>query len=112
MITNGFRFRVGISLVLGLIWTSAVMANGPLFPGAQYAVGDKPYSVAIGDLNGDQVPDLSVANEYSDNLSVLRGVGDGTFAAAVDYPVGDGPHSVAIGDLDGDQVPDQAVTND
>jgi hypothetical protein len=78
MITNGFRFRVGISLALGLIWTSAAVGDGPLFPGAQYAVGENPSSVAIGDLNGDQVPDLAVANIDSDNVSVLLGLGDGT----------------------------------
>ncbi len=61
MITNGFRFRVGMSLVLGLIWTSAAVGDGPLFPGAQYAAGNDPSSAVIGDLNGDQVPDLAVA---------------------------------------------------
>ena len=39
MITDGFRFRVGVSLVLGLIWTSAAVGDGPLFPGAQYDAG-------------------------------------------------------------------------
>ncbi|MCH8150036.1 MAG: IPTL-CTERM sorting domain-containing protein [Planctomycetes bacterium] len=68
-----------------------------------------PTSVAIGDLNGDLVPDMTVANSRSNNVSVLLGVGDGTFAAAVHYPAGVGPRSVAVGDLDGDQVPDLAV---
>jgi len=95
----------------GLIRTSAVHARGPLFPGAQYTVGSAPVSVAIGDLDGDQVPDLAVANTVSDNVSVLLGLGDGMFAAAVHYSAGDGPYSVAIGDLDGDQVPDLAVAN-
>ncbi len=111
MIINGFRFRVGMILALGLIWTSAAVGDGPLFPGAQYAAGDAPYSVAIGDLNGDQVPDLAVAIWSSDTVSVLLGAGDGTFADAVSYAAGDGPWSVAIGDLDGDQVPDLAVAN-
>jgi len=100
-----------MSLAFGLIWTSAALGDGPLFPGARYPAGNGPGSVAIGDLNGDQVPDLAVANETSDNVSVLLGIGDGTFAAAVNYPAGDGPSSVAIGDLNGDQVPDLAVTN-
>ncbi len=111
VITNGFRFRVGVSLVFGLFWTGAAVGDGPLFPGAQYAVGDEPRSAAIGDLNGDQAPDLAVANGDSDNVSVLLGLGDGTFAVAVHYAAGDGPLSLAIGDLDGDQAPDLIVAN-
>ena len=47
--TNGHRFRVGMSLAFGLIWSSAALGEGPLFPGAQYAAGDVPHSVTIGD---------------------------------------------------------------
>ena len=65
----------------------------------------------IGDLNGDQVPDLAVANERSNNVSVLLGLGDGTFAVALHYAGGYSPNSVAIGDLDGDQAPDLAMAN-
>jgi hypothetical protein len=36
-----------------------------------YAADDGPRSVAIGDLDGDQVPDLAVANNLSGNVSVL-----------------------------------------
>jgi hypothetical protein len=71
VITNGFRFRVGMSLAVGLIWASAAVGDDPLFPGAQYAAGTGPWSVGIGDLNGDQVPDLAVANYYTENVSVL-----------------------------------------
>ena len=81
MITKGFRFRVGMSLAFGVIGTSAALGDGPLFPGAQYATGRFPQSVAIGDLDGDQVSDFAVAN--SDGVSVLLGDGDGTLAAAV-----------------------------
>ena len=110
MSTHGFQFRVGVSLVLGLTWASAALGDRPLFPGAQYAAGIGPESAAIGDLNGDQVPDLAVAN-LSDSVSVLLGLGDGTFAAAVQYGAGTGPFSVAIADLDGDQALDLVVAN-
>jgi hypothetical protein len=97
-------FDGNVSVLLGV-------GNGQFAAAVNYAVGDEPSSVAIGDLNGDQVPDLAVANSGWDNVSVLLGLGDGTFAAAVYYPAGNGPRSVAIGDLNGDQVPDLAVAN-
>src|SRR5262249_5761227 len=67
-----------------------------------------PFSVAIGDLNGDGKLDLAVAN-YGDPLSgngaisVFLGNGNGTFSAATPSPtLATGAQSVAIADLDGD----------
>lgn len=76
-----------------------------------YSAGQNPYSVAIGDLNGDAKPDLAVTNDNSNTVSVLIGNGDGTFQGAVNYIVGTGPSHVAIGDLNGDAKLDLAVTN-
>jgi len=79
-----------------------------------YATGINPYSVAIGDVDGDGKPDLAVANNGSNTVSVLRNTGTaGTlgFAAKVDYGTGSIPYSVAIGDVDGDGKPDLAVAN-
>ncbi|MCH8147560.1 MAG: VCBS repeat-containing protein, partial [Planctomycetes bacterium] len=92
------------------------VGDGTFAAAVHYAAGNRPTSVAIGDLNGDHVPDLAVANtgRFStpdDRISVLLGVGDGTFAAAVHYAAGDRPRSVAIADLNGDRVPDLAVVN-
>jgi hypothetical protein len=76
-------------------------------------VGDEPQSVAVGDFDGDDVLDLAVANEDSNNVSILLGDGDGTFTQAAESPitVGDEPQSVAVGDFDGDDVLDLAVPN-
>jgi hypothetical protein len=89
----------------------------PPAPAGDFGAGTNPSSVAVGDVNGDGRLDLAVANNRSDNVSVLLGHGDGTFQTAVNYPVGSCsgpgqrsfPWSVAIGDLNGDQVPDLAV---
>ena len=67
--------------------------------------------MAIGDLDGDGHADLAVANQNSDDVSVLLNLGQGTFAPAVAYPAGNWPYSVAIGDLDGDGHADLAVAN-
>ncbi len=89
----------------------AASCTHPLFVNPKYAAGDLPQSVAIGDLDGVNGPDLAVANEISDDVSVLLNRGDGTFAVAVAYDAGDGPWSVAIGDLVGVNGLDLAVAN-
>ena len=76
-----------------------------------YAAGNNPRSVSIGDLDGDGRADLAVANNDSSTVSLLRNLGNGTFAAKVDYATGANPRSVAISDNDGDGRPDLVVAN-
>jgi hypothetical protein len=66
--------------------------------------------VAVGDFNGDRVPDLAVANRSG--VAVLVGDGDGTFQAPVNYPAGTLPRSVVVADFNGDTLLDLAVSND
>jgi hypothetical protein len=67
---------------------------------ASYAAGDAPYSVAVGDFNGDGKQDLATAGITS--VSVLLGSGDGTFASAVNYRTGRNPSSlVSSADIPG-----------
>jgi Ca2+-binding RTX toxin-like protein len=65
----------------------------------------------VGDFNGDSDPDLAVANQGSDNVSVLLGGAGGSFGAPTAFVAGDGPVSVAVGDFDGDSDSDLAVAN-
>jgi hypothetical protein len=67
--------------------------------------------VAVGDFDGDGKSDLAVANQSSNNVSILVGNGNGTFAPAVSYGAGSGPQSVAVGDFNGDGKSDLAVAN-
>ena len=76
-----------------------------------FAVGAAPESVAVGDFNGDGVQDLAVANQGSNNVSVLLGNGDGTFQAARNFDAGRSPVSIVVGDFNGDGVQDLAVAN-
>src|SRR5439155_549082 len=80
---------------------------------SSYAVGAFPWSVAVGDFNGDGILDLAVGNGGSNTVSVLLGKVDGTFLAAVPatYAVGGFPWSVAVGDFNKDGKDDLAVTN-
>ena len=87
---------VGISIAaavicLGLL-TASASAQGFCFNApVNYAADSSPVSVFAADLDGDGDADLAVANNDSDNVSVLKNNGDGTFAAAVNYAAGDGP---------------------
>ena len=84
------------------------MAMAPSPPTSDYATGSGPDSVAVGDFNLDGKPDLAVANQGSNTVSVLLGNGDGTFAAKVDYATGSIAASVAVGDFNLDGKPDLA----
>lgn len=71
----------------------------------------QPLAMAAADLNGNNTVDLVTADYGIGSVSVLLGVGDGTFDAPVRYVVGDQPRSVAIADLNGDGKPDVVTAN-
>ena len=68
-------------------------------------------SVRVGDLNGDDRPDLVVAG-LSTDASVLLGVGDGTFGPASSAPLGARPNALALADVDSADGPDILALND
>ncbi|MBI1842037.1 MAG: VCBS repeat-containing protein [Verrucomicrobia bacterium] len=76
-----------------------------------FPVGGNPRSVALGDFNGDGKMDLAVANLDRSNVSILIGVGDGTFRDAVNTPTLPHPRFVAAGDFNKDGKLDLAVAN-
>jgi Bacterial Ig-like domain (group 3)/FG-GAP-like repeat len=85
--------------------------DGTFQPQTTYNVGPGAFGVAVGDFNGDGIPDLVTSNLEGNNVSVLLGMGDGTFRPQVLYPAGVSPISVAVGDFNGDGVLDVAVAN-
>jgi hypothetical protein len=72
---------------------------------AMHEVAHDPYSVAVGDFNGDNRLDIVSGNSAS--LSVLAGLGDGTFTTATNYFMGG--QYVAVGDFNNDTMPDMAI---
>ncbi|HLJ98140.1 MAG TPA: VCBS repeat-containing protein [Gemmataceae bacterium] len=77
-----------------------------------FSAGSSPSSLAIGDFNGDGIPDLAIADYYSESVSVLLGNGDGTFQASKSFSTGGNRSNfVAIGDLNGDGILDLVVAN-
>jgi hypothetical protein len=67
--------------------------------------------VVVADLNHDGLLDLVTANIISNDISVLLGHGDGTFAAEQRFAVGNSPTSVTVADLNGDLTLDVATTD-
>jgi Ca2+-binding RTX toxin-like protein len=87
-----------------------------------YTADEAPISLDIGDFNGDGHIDLAVANNDSQDVSVLLGAGDGTFGGPHDptnYVLGGtgcavpppDPTSVVVGFFDADQHLDLAVAD-
>jgi hypothetical protein len=86
-------------------------AGDDTFVDGNVPVGSGPVSVAPGDVNGDGVPDLAVANQESNTVTLLLGQGDGSFHLGRHFLVGRSPSAVAMADVNGDSVPDLAVAN-
>jgi hypothetical protein len=76
-----------------------------------YSVGSKPVCVVVGDVNNDIQLDIVVVNWFDDNVGVLLGYGNGSFANQLTYSTGSYPVSVAVGDFNNDNRLDIVVAN-
>ncbi|WP_341882119.1 FG-GAP-like repeat-containing protein [Synechococcus sp. UW140] len=70
-----------------------------------------PFSVALGDVNGDGELDIITANFGSNSTSVLLGNGNGTFQTQATFATGRSPRSVTLGDVNGDGTLDIVTAN-
>jgi hypothetical protein len=74
-------------------------------------VGQEPWGIEIADVNGDGHQDIVATNKASNNISVLLGIGNGSFDSANNYATGVGPVSLSFGDLTGDAILDIVTAN-
>jgi predicted nucleotidyltransferase len=112
-VTNNNSLSNSVSVLLN---TTAPGATTPGFAAKQdFLTGTSPFSVAVGDFNGDGKLDLAVANESSTASVLLNttppGAATPNFAAKQDFATGTLAISVAVGDLNGDGKRDLAIAN-
>ena len=79
-------------------------------PGSPIAVGETPLGLAATDFDGDDDPDLAVANGGSDTISILFNQPLG-FTPGFTLTAGDEPYGLAAGDFDRDGRADLAVSH-
>lgn len=81
------------------------------FPGGGY-----PHGIHVADLNGDGLPEILVANQYSESITILKNIGSAgtlttnSFAPQYALLAGPAPTDVGIADLNGDGRPDLVTT--
>jgi FG-GAP-like repeat/Bacterial Ig-like domain (group 3)/Chitobiase/beta-hexosaminidase C-terminal domain len=85
-------------------------------PASPIQVPSELYSLQAGDFNNDGKVDLAGLDDYFDQIVILLGNGDGTFAVTTTTPgvnaSPDGPHQIAAADFNEDGVPDLAMLTD
>jgi hypothetical protein len=80
---------------------------------ANFQPSHNEYSVAIGDIDGDGVPDLTAVSRDG-TITFLRnltapGATAPTFANGLDYSAGNEPLAITVGDVNGDGLLDIAL---
>lgn len=115
-ITDEIDYTVSILLNQGVdATTQQVVFSTPVVGNAAGALE----GVVIGDVNGDQIPDIAAVDYYNDQVAIFLGQCTGnvgacdtfTLQAGQAVPVGAAPGSLVAVDLDGDHKLDLVVAN-
>ena len=97
--------RLDIAVVLSSSTDVGVLlgtGHGKFSPPVLYDAPDYPYAIAVGEVDGDGLPDLAIAvNGYNTGVQVRHGTGGGAFGLPTTY-AGDSVADVALADVDGD----------
>jgi len=81
--------------------------------GSPYPVLNRPYNLAIGEINGDANPDLVITHDDINNMTILLGDGNGGFRRAPNSPynLGRRSYKVIIVDVNNDAKNDLIVSH-
>ena len=108
-----FMMLLSVALTLNCRAPSSFTGSPPATVISRLPVGTAPGTVVIADVNGDGKPDILVANEQSNNVTILLGDGKGNFAESQGSPfqAGHAPNDIALGDFNRDGKLDIAFAN-
>jgi len=105
---------VTVSNSNGTVSSTGLFRYVPRFPSYRASLvhytGNIPYGVATGDFDRDGVLDLAVTSLDDDEVTILRGRGNGDFDPGRFAPSNAGPSRIRIADFNGDGIPDMATT--
>ena len=85
---------------------SFIESDGTVNSPQLLTLGVGPASIAAADLDGDQKPDLVIADAEAGKIYVEIATGAGLFASPVTYSLGTQPGALALADVNGDGKPD------
>ena len=101
------------------IGTTGSLTTNSFAPAVNLSVPSQPVQLAIGDLDGDGLPDIIVAFYLPQGaVSVLRNISSvgslttNSFEPHIDFALGGRGHTPALADLDGSGKPDLAVVTE
>lgn len=87
------------------------ICTSPSFTTSNFGAGVNPTNLAVADFNNDGKPDVAVTNQVSNDVSILLGNGNGTFAAQTFVTAGASPYAIVAGKFNSDNNFDLAVAN-
>ena len=116
---SGASYTVNVTGITGngtvglkLVDTPSITALASFASQATFGTGNNPFSVTLGDVNGDGKLDIVATNsDPTNSISVLLGNGNGTFAAQTTFATETNPLSVTLGDVNGDGKLDIVTAN-
>ncbi len=84
-----------------------------------YSIAGTPYSMGLGDFDGDGKVDVVFGEYTSDKIEILHNNHSGLHLSSTSFQVGNTylmaagaePHGLIVGDIDGDKKPDVVVAN-
>ncbi|MGA2583606.1 MAG: VCBS repeat-containing protein [Tepidisphaeraceae bacterium] len=99
---------VGINQVSVLLGNG----NGTFQAATNYAVGDEPETLGIGDFSNDGNLDILTGSDIDLTVNILEGNGNGTFQPAQTFSAPNDPIKMAVGDFNNDGKLDYAYAGD
>ncbi len=77
-----------------------------------YPLGIGPHAVSLVDVDGDKTLDIAVLNRADKTVTILRGIGEGSFQQSLSFAVPDAPVALAVGDFTSHGKSDLAIIGD